>query len=142
MEIVAASKTITLAAKPDGEVIVVGDSGWLERVILNLLDNAIKFTPEGGRVEVSVRSLPGEAVLEVRDSGIGISTQALPHIFEPFYREDPSRSKEFDGAGLGLSLVEWIVKEHRGRISVESHPEQGSVFRVAIPLAPVNTQPI
>jgi heavy metal sensor kinase len=142
METVAASKTITLAAKPDGEVIVIGDSGWLERVILNLLDNAIKFTPEGGRVEVSVRSLPGEAVLEVRDSGIGISTQALPHIFEPFYRGDPSRSREFDGAGLGLSLVEWIVKEHQGRISVESQPEHGSVFRVAIPLAPANTQPI
>jgi len=142
METVAASKTITLAAKPDGEVIVIGDSGWLERVILNLLDNAIKFTPEGGRVEVSVRSLPGEAVLEVRDSGIGISTQALPHIFEPFYRGDPCRSREFDGAGLGLSLVEWIVKEHQGRISVESQPEHESVFRVAIPLAPANTQPI
>lgn len=142
MEIVAASKTITLAAKPDGEVIVVGDSGWLERLILNLLDNAIKFTPEGGRVEVSVRSQPGEAVLEVRDSGIGISTQALPHIFEPFYRGDPSRSKEFDGAGLGLSLVEWIVKEHQGRVSVESQPGQGSLFRVAIPLASASTQPI
>lgn len=142
MEIVAASKTITLAAKPDGEVIVVGDSGWLERLILNLLDNAIKFTPEGGRVEVSVRSQPGEAVLEVRDSGIGISIQALPHIFEPFYRGDPSRSKEFDGAGLGLSLVEWIVKEHQGRVSVESQPGQGSLFRVAIPLASASTQPI
>ena len=138
----AASKTITLAAKPDGEVIVVGDSGWLERLILNLLDNAIKFTPEGGRVEVSVRSQPGEAILEVRDSGIGISTQALPHIFEPFYRGDPSRSKEFDGAGLGLSLVEWIVKEHQGHVSVESQPGQGSVFRVAIPLASASTQPI
>jgi heavy metal sensor kinase len=142
MEIVAASKTVTLAAKPDGEVIVIGDSGWLERAVLNLLDNAIKFTPEGGRVEVSVSSLPGEAVLEVRDTGIGISAQALPHVFEPFYRGDPSRSREFDGAGLGLSLVEWIVREHQGRISVVSQPGQGSLFRVAIPLAPADAQPI
>jgi heavy metal sensor kinase len=142
METVAASKTITLAAKRDGEVVVIGDSGWLERVILNLLDNAIKFTPEGGHVEVSVRSVPGEAVLEVRDSGIGIGTQALPHVFERFYRADPSRSREFDGAGLGLSLVEWIVKEHQGHVSVESQPGQGSLFRVAIPLAPADARPI
>ena len=142
METVAASKAITLTAEPDGEVTVSGDSGWLERLILNLLDNAIKFTPEGGCVDVGVRSLPGEAILEVRDNGVGITAHALPHIFERFYRGDSSRSKEPDGAGLGLSLVEWIVKEHQGSITVDSVPGQGTVFRVTLPLAPAVPFPV
>ena len=139
MEILAANKAITLEGVQEGEVTVVGDAGWLERVILNLLDNAIKFTRDGGRVEISVRRQDGDAVLEVRDNGIGIEAQALPHVFELFYRGDPSRSKELDGAGLGLSLVEWVVKEHQGRVSVDSQPKQGTVFRVTLPLAPADS---
>ncbi len=135
MEVVATNRSITLTAGSEGEITVIGDSGWLERVVLNLLDNAIKFTPEGGRVELKVRSQPGVAVMEVRDNGIGIGPEALPHIFERFYRGDPSRSKEPDGAGLGLSLVEWIVSAHHGTISAESQPDEGSLFRVVLPLA-------
>jgi heavy metal sensor kinase len=133
MEAVAWSKEIALATECGGDVVVTGDSGWLERAILNLLDNAIKFTEEGGRIKVSVYSREGQAVLEVSDSGIGIATDVLPRIFERFYRGDPSRSQELEGAGLGLSLVDWIVREHDGRVTVESHSEQGSVFRILLP---------
>jgi heavy metal sensor kinase len=133
MEIVAASKAITLTVKQEADVMVTGDAGWLERAILNLLDNAIKFTPVGGRVDLRVSSESSHAVLEVADNGIGIAAQALPHIFERFYRGDPSRSREREGAGLGLSLVEWIVRQHQGSVSVESQPGKGAVLRILLP---------
>ncbi len=136
MEIVAASKAISLIAKPEHDVMVTGDAGWLERAILNLLDNAIKFTPVGGRVDVTVSSKNNHAVLEVADNGIGIDAQAVPHIFERFYRGDPSRSREREGAGLGLSLVEWIVRQHQGSVSVESQPGKGAVLRILLPENP------
>lgn len=135
MEPVAGAKEVALRVEAEEPVEVAGDAQWLERVILNLLDNAIKFTPAGGRVEVSVRTEDGRARLEVRDTGIGISPEALPHVFERFYRADPSRSKEVDGAGLGLSLVRWIVEEHHGSLQVESQPGRGSCFTVQLPLA-------
>jgi heavy metal sensor kinase len=141
MEAVAESKSIILTAEPAESVAVIGDAGWLERVILNLLDNAIKFTHEGGRVRVRVLREADQAVLEVQDNGMGITSQALPHIFEWFYRGDPSRSKELDGAGLGLSLAEWIVKEHHGRISVASQQDQGTLIRVFLPSAASAPQP-
>jgi two-component system OmpR family sensor kinase len=90
-------------------------------------------------VEVSVRTRGSEAILEVIDNGVGITQQALPHVFERFYRGDPSRSSETEGTGLGLSLVEWIVREHRGRVGVESRPGKGSVFRITLPLVPHST---
>ncbi len=135
MEPLAASKSVALAAAPGPDVVIPGDPAWLERAILNLLDNAVKYTGADGRIEVTVSRAPTEALLEVRDTGTGISAEALPHIFERFYRADPSRSKETDGAGLGLSLVEWIVKQHRGHITVESRPGLGTTVRVALPLA-------
>jgi len=141
MEAVAESKSIILSVEPPESVAVIGDAGWLERVILNLLDNAIKFTHEGGSVCVRVLRQAEEAVLEVQDNGIGITTQALPHIFERFYRGDPSRSKVLEGAGLGLSLVDWIVKEHRGRIRVSSQQDQGTLVCVFLPLAAAAPRP-
>ena len=138
MEIVAASKGITVTAELDDDVAVIGDEGWLERAILNLLDNAIKFTPAGGRVDVRVHMQDGEAMLEVLDTGIGIEAEALPHVFERFYRADPSRSKQVDGAGLGLSLVEWIVREQNGRIQVQSRAGHGSNFRILLPVPAEN----
>jgi len=135
IEPVASWKKIALAARVEGEVRVAGDSRWLERVVVNLLDNAIKFTPEGGRVDLRVAANGAEALLEVRDTGAGVSPEALPHIFDRFYRADPSRSKEVDGAGLGLSLVRWIVEAHHGGIEVTSEPGKGSLFTVHLPLA-------
>jgi hypothetical protein len=101
-----------------------------------------QYTPEGGAVEVGVRTQGGEAILEVIDNGVGITHQALPHVFERFYRGDPSRSRETEGTGLGLSLVEWIVREHRGRVGVESRPGKGSIFRITFPLAPHKSEPV
>ena len=83
---------------------------WLERIILNLLDNAIKFTPGGGHVHVNLGRNSHGATLGVRDDGKGIPAEALPYIFERFYRADPSRSNQVDGAGLGLSLVKWASR--------------------------------
>jgi signal transduction histidine kinase len=99
------------------------------------LDNAIKFSSEGGHVRVSVKAEDGDAVLRVADTGMGIQAEALPHIFERFYRAEPSRSKQIEGVGLGLSLVKWIVDRHRGRIQVESQVGKGSCFTVWLPLA-------
>jgi heavy metal sensor kinase len=134
LEPVAQAKSIDLHLDPGGAVIVQGDSEWLERLVLNLVDNAIKFTPEGGRVVVRVAHNGDSATIEVADTGSGISPDVLPHIFEPFFRGDPARSAGAEGAGLGLSLVKWIVDRHKGRIQVHSTPGKGSTFAVVLPL--------
>jgi two-component system, OmpR family, sensor kinase len=136
LEPVAAAKKVRLEVGTRPGVDVQGDPSWLERLILNLLDNAIKFTPENGQVRVSTAVENAEAVLRVEDSGIGIEPEALPHIFERFYRAEPSRSKQVAGVGLGLALVKWIVDQHHGRIQGESQPGQGSCFTVWLPLVP------
>ena len=104
--------------------------------MLNLLDNAIKFTPEGGEVDVSVAVKGASARIDIRDTGIGIPADALPHVFERFFRAEPSRSKEFEGAGLGLALVKWVVENHHGRVDVQSEVGKGSCFTIWLPLAP------
>ena len=139
LEPVATAKKITLETNTPPNINVRGDASWIERVILNLLDNAIKFSSEGGHVRVSVEAEDGDAVLRVADTGIGIQAEALPHIFERFYRAEPSRSKQIEGVGLGLSLVKWIVDRHRGRIKVESQVGKGSCFTVRLPLASPST---
>ena len=127
---VAQSKGITLAAEASEPVVVLGDAGCLERLLLNLLDNAIKFTDAGGRIAVRVRGEASDAVLEVRDTGAGIAPDALPHLFERFFRGDPARSAAAEGAGLGLSLVKWIADRHGATVSVDSRPNEGSTFVV------------
>jgi heavy metal sensor kinase len=133
LEPVSAAKKISLSTSSQPHVHVRGDASWIERVILNLLDNAIKFTPEGGTVSIRVNAIGKEAELCVEDTGIGISPQALPHIFDRFYRAEPSRSKQVEGVGLGLALVRWIVEKHRGRISVQSELGKGSKFTIYLP---------
>jgi len=136
LEPVAASKNIALKATAAPNLRVVGDANWLERAILNLLDNAIKFTPDGGQVLVSAAPAEqGYGTLRVTDTGVGIPPESLPHIFERFYRAEPSRSKRIAGVGLGLSLTRWIVEKHRGRISVESQPGKGSTVTLWLPLS-------
>jgi heavy metal sensor kinase len=136
MEPLAAAKNIFMGVDAFGAVHVRGDENWLERLILNLLDNAIKFTPEGGRVDLRVGAVDSQAVLEVCDTGPGISREAQAHIFERFYRAEPSRSKDVEGVGLGLALVKWIVEHHQGKIEVESGAGGGSCFVVRLPLDP------
>jgi len=131
---VAASKDVVMDWSCEPDVVIAGDSGWLERIILNLLDNAIKFTPAGGHVHVSLARNSHGATLGVRDDGKGIPAEALPYIFERFYRADPSRSNQVDGAGLGLSLVKWAVDQHQGTIRVDSVPEEGTQVTVTLPV--------
>jgi len=138
---VAASKDVAMESTCEKDVIVLGDSDWLERIILNLLDNAIKFTPAGGHVHVGLVHNSHGATLEVRDDGKGIPADALPYIFERFYRADPSRSNRVDGAGLGLSLVKWAVDQHQGTIRVESVPEKGTQVTVTLPVVSADRIP-
>jgi heavy metal sensor kinase len=133
LEPVAASKNVKLSWHCEPGVIVSGDPGWLERVVLNLVDNAIKFTGSGGHVDVRVSQSGDHRTLEVKDDGIGIPPDSVPHIFERFYRADPSRANRADGAGLGLSLVKWAVDQHHGSVDVETNAGSGSTFRVTLP---------
>jgi two-component system heavy metal sensor histidine kinase CusS len=134
LEPVAQARAVTIVADVRPSVIVTGDAGWLERLILNLLDNAIKFTPAQGRIVVRVRSDGESAVLEVEDNGVGIAPEALPHVFERFYRADPARSSSgTEGVGLGLSLVKWIADRHQATLGVQSQPGQGARFTVEFP---------
>ncbi len=114
---------------------VSGNAPSLQRLFLILIDNAVKYTPPEGRISVVLGISDGAAVTEIRDTGIGISSSDLPHIFERFYRADESRSRESGGTGLGLSIAKWIAEAHHGSISVVSKVGEGSVFRVQIPLA-------
>jgi len=113
---------------------VNGDRARLEQVVVNLLDNAIKFTPSGGAIEVYVRRDGGDAVLEVADSGVGIAPGAVPHVFERFFRADASRSTAAEGAGLGLSLVKWIADRHAATVSVHRRAEGGTTMVVRMPV--------
>jgi signal transduction histidine kinase len=119
---------------PSEELSVLGDRGALRRLLLALLENAIKFTRSPGRVELTAARVEQQVLLEIRDTGIGISAHDLPRIFNRFFQADGSRSGS--GVGLGLSIAQWIVKAHNGQIEVESQSGQGSIFRVLIPLAP------
>jgi len=114
---------------------VVGDEARLIQVVMNLLDNAIRYTHPGGQVWVSVEQTSSEACLTVHDTGIGMAPEHLPHIFERFYRADPTRRRTGgSSSGLGLSIVEWIVRAHGGSIAVESQVGRGSCFIVTLPL--------
>jgi len=136
VEPVAQAGGIALRCEQSDAVVVRGDADWLERLVLNLLDNAIKFTPPGGRVVVHVSREGAVARLAVQDTGVGIDSEVRPHIFERFFRADPARSPGVNGAGLGLSLAKWIVDRHHGVIDVDSQPGQGATFTVRLPLAP------
>jgi signal transduction histidine kinase len=111
----------------------VADPFELNRVILNLVENAIQYTPEEHSITVRTGRTALGAHVEVSDTGIGISVDDLPHIFEPFYRAEKARSSVSSGSGLGLAIVQRIVRAHGGRIEVESVLDQGSTFRVLLP---------
>ena len=133
LEPVAQARDLTLVCEVSGEVLVIGDASWMERLLLNLLDNAIKFTPPGGRIFVSVARERGMARLEVRDTGIGMTSDALPHVFERFYRADSARSSQADGAGLGLSLVKWIADRHGAIVEVVESVRRGQHLHGPLP---------
>jgi heavy metal sensor kinase len=133
MRLVAEDRGVQLQSAALSPVIVRGDRGRLKQVIVNLLDNAIKFTPRGGVVSLRTLTQEDYGLLEVSDSGIGIPAAAVPHVFDRFYRVDAARSREDGGAGLGLSIVRSICGAHAAQIEVDSAPGSGSRFRIKFP---------
>ena len=130
----AQQQEIDLVLDAGPPITLRADEDLLLQLLLNLLDNALKNTPAGGRVVAGWRIIGSQAELWVRDTGVGISPEHLPHIFDRFYRADPARSRAEGGAGLGLSICRWIVEANGGSISVESAPRQGSAFSVRLPI--------
>lgn len=135
----AAGKGIGLSLQIKETPIVSGDADRLKQVLLQLLDNAIKYTPNGGNVELSVDRSRDKAVVQVRDNGIGIAKESLDKIFERFFRADASRDYEAGGHGLGLAIAKFIVEQHKGTISAASRMAQGSIFTVMLPIAKGNS---
>ncbi len=137
MRLLAEEKSILFRCNVAPDIYVEGDRSRLQQVIVNLIANAIKYTQEGGEIEVRVRGDGGAAVLEVSDNGAGISAHALPHVFERFYRADKARSRNSGGAGLGLAIVKAICTAHGAEIKVSSQEGHGSCFTVELPLLDV-----
>ncbi|MGF1602953.1 MAG: ATP-binding protein [Thermosynechococcaceae cyanobacterium] len=118
-------------------VTVIGDSGRLQQIIWNLISNAVKFTPAGGRIDVDLRCQSTQALISVRDTGKGIPPEFLPYVFDRFRQEDSATTRQFGGLGLGLAIVRTLVELHGGTVHVESPGEgQGATFTVALPLMP------
>jgi heavy metal sensor kinase len=126
----AAARNIELACLSGHDVAVRGDEELLRRMILNLLDNAIRYTPPGGRVSAGLETQGSEVRIQVADTGMGIAPEASPHVFERFYRADKARSRQEGGFGLGLSIVKWIAESHHGAVELASQPGHGSTFTV------------
>ena len=125
---------------PSKPVLLAVDRGRIRELLLNMVTNAIKYTPQGGTVSLNLEQDDESVTLSVRDSGIGIAPGDLPHIFERFWRADPARSRTGDrpGVGLGLAITKWIAEAHGGSITVQSRPGRGSIFTVRLPKAPVS----
>lgn len=134
MKAVAESHAVTLSLGPLEPAVVQGDKEHLRRLILNLIDNGIKYTPQDGSVSLSLHTQGEWALLRVADSGVGISAAELGHIFSRFYRSTETRDRDQRGVGLGLSIVRSIAHAHGGRIEVDSLPGKGSTFSVLLPL--------
>ena len=134
-QVLAESRQLQISTvAPEEPVFVEANDPALRRMLLLLLDNAMKYTPVGGRIVLSVDRDPGGATVAVRDTGIGIPETALPHVFERFYRVDESRNRDAGGTGLGLSIAKWIAERHHASLEAESVVGEGSVFRIRFPL--------
>ncbi len=115
------------------ECVLTGHAGILERMVANLLLNSISYNREGGTVDVVLKSDRETVALEIRDTGIGISKEEIPNLFQRFYRVDKARSRLTGGSGLGLSICELVVQLHHGKIEVDSQIGVGSTFRILLP---------
>ena len=129
------AKRLVLVAELSAGVVVCGDSVRLRQVAMNLIDNAVKYTPEGGSIRVTVGRADGRAVFTVADTGEGIPADHLPRVFDRFYRVDKGRSREMGGTGLGLAIAKSIVTAHGGAIDLTSTVGVGTTAIVTLPLA-------
>lgn len=132
-------KTVDVLVVEIDQVCVIGDADRLKQLLWNLIGNALKYTPAGGQVKMSLSKAEGWARLSVEDSGVGIPPEDLPYIFDRFYRVDKARNRQQGGAGLGLAIAQWIAKAHGGHIEVESTMGEGTTFHVLLPLAAQET---
>jgi signal transduction histidine kinase len=141
--ILGEAQGVTVNLPFTADVVVLADRTRLRQLFLNLVTNAIKYTPRGGRVELSLsHRVRDEVAFTVRDSGIGISAGDLPYVFDRFWRADRARSRggERSGFGLGLAISQWIAQAHGGRVTAQSRLGRGSVFTVILPTSP-NSEP-
>lgn len=132
-QVLATSKSVDVYFHNNQNVFALADPLRLKSMMLNLIENGIKFSSSGGRIDITLEKEDGFAVITVRDQGIGISQEALPHIFDRFFRVDKARSRQEGGSGLGLSICKWIAEAHNGSISAKSELGKGSAFIVKIP---------
>ncbi|HTR82799.1 MAG TPA: ATP-binding protein [Bacteroidota bacterium] len=133
-EVLAEKKHIHVGLEKVENLSVLGDGVRLRQLVLNLLDNAIKYTPEHGTVSLSLIRENGSAKIIVKDNGIGIPVEDQSKIFDRFYRVDKGRSREMGGSGLGLSIAQWITETHGGKVTVQSEINRGSIFTVLLPI--------
>jgi heavy metal sensor kinase len=134
--ILAQEKGLKVELLENASTTVLGDAARLRRLFRSLIANAVKYTDSGGAIDIRSRRDGGAVKVSIRDTGIGIPKESLPHVFDWFYRADPARSRDRGGSGLGLPLARWIAEAHGGRIEVESADGHGSTFTVTLPLAP------
>jgi signal transduction histidine kinase len=137
--IIAEEKNVALSLNAPPGLVLQADRVRLSQVLANLVDNAVKYTPEGGRVEITAGESQGRIEIRVRDNGMGIPPEDLPRIWERLYRGDKSRAQK--GLGLGLCLVKAIVEAHQGVVEVDSQPGRGSEFKVTLPIVQVRSRP-
>ncbi|SPE41283.1 Integral membrane sensor signal transduction histidine kinase (fragment) [Candidatus Sulfopaludibacter sp. SbA3] len=133
VQALAAAREISLECHTGEDVPFRGDEELLRRLVVNLLDNAIRYTPQGGHVSAALRAEGRELSIQVSDTGMGIAPEAMPHLFERFYRADKARSRQDGGFGLGLAIVKWIAESHHGAVDLASRPGSGSTFTVTLP---------
>jgi heavy metal sensor kinase len=132
-QVLAASRGVALTPHLTEDITFCGDEDLLRRLLMNLLDNAIKYTPRGGSVSVKLESETERVKIIVSDTGIGIPAESVPYIFERFYRADKARSRADGGSGLGLAIARWVAEAHKGSIELTSDPGHGSRFTVSLP---------
>ena len=134
MELLSKDKLLTLEGDISPHVLVEGDELRLRQVMVNVIDNAIKYTPEGGTILLKVYAKQDKAFVEIIDTGMGISAEALPQVFDRFFRAEEAKSGRMQGSGLGLAIVQSITEAHRGSVYVESNENRGTKFRIELPL--------
>jgi heavy metal sensor kinase len=140
LRVLAEDRQLSLSLQTEPTPLVLGDAQWLKQAVINLLDNAIRYTPPGGQVTVRLRETDEGVAISVEDTGPGIESQHLPHLFERFYRADFARARDCGGTGLGLPIVKGIADAHGGTITLETEVGKGSVFTLILP-ADKNSSP-